>query len=94
MKTGTAMAIDEFGIRYRTDGIQKQHWSITMSPKNLRTPEMEEDILLKYFQFYVIVTITLQLFTIGANLHIGNMCRNRGNGEWNPHQGCRVGKIH
>ncbi len=28
--------------------------------------------------------ITLRLFLIGANLHIGKICRNRGYGERNP----------
>lgn len=39
-------------------------------------------------------TITLRLFTIGASLHIWKTCNNRGHGERNPHQGCRVSKIH
>ena len=38
-------------------------------------------------------TITLRLFTIGAKLHIWKICNNRGHGERNPHQGCRVSKI-
>ena len=29
-------------------------------------------------------TITLRLFLIGANLHIGEICQNRGYGERNP----------
>lgn len=28
--------------------------------------------------------ITLRLFSIGANLHIGEICQNRGYGERNP----------
>ena len=44
--------------------------------------------------FIVMGTITPRLFTIGASLHIWKMCRNRGHGERNLHQGCRVIKIH
>lgn len=44
--------------------------------------------------FFVMETITLRLFTIGASLHIWKICNNRGHGERNPHQGCRVSKIH
>jgi hypothetical protein len=32
----------------------------------------------------VIGIITLRLFSIGANLHIGEICQNRGYGERNP----------
>lgn len=46
-----------------------------------------------YF-FSVIGIITLRLFTIGTNLHIGKICKNRGHGERNHHQVCRVSKIH
>ena len=55
---------------------------------------MKKGFLQKYLDFFVIGTITLRLFLIGASLHVGKIYRNRGHGERNHHQVCRVSKIH
>ena len=54
----------------------------------------KEGIYKNILDFSVIGTITLRLFSIGANLYIWKICNNRGHGDRIPHQVCRVSKIH